>query len=93
MTTQGRQGVMGLRRVGALGARRPSGTLGVAVGEAGVNCRGLATTALQKVPHAPAEISLHHAWHLHGIPGHVEARALWSMYRLRLLWLRLYSDA
>ncbi len=50
------QGVMGLRRVGALGVRRPSGTLGVAVGEAGVNCRGLATTALQKVNHAPAEI-------------------------------------
>ena len=56
MTTPGRQGVMGLRRVGALGARRPSGTLGAAVGEAGVNCRGLATTALQKVNHAPAEI-------------------------------------
>jgi len=47
---------MELRRVGPLGARRPSGTLGVAVGEAGVNCRGLATTALQKVNHAPAEI-------------------------------------
>ncbi len=56
VTTQGRQGVMGLRRAGALGARRPSGTLGVAVGEAGVNCRVLATTALQKVNHAPAEI-------------------------------------
>lgn len=57
MTTQGRQGVMGLKRVGALGARRPSGILGVAVEEAGVNCRVLATTALQKVNrqnHAPA---------------------------------------
>jgi len=56
VTTQGRQGVLGLRRVEALGVRRPSGTLGVAVGEAGVNCRGLATTALQKVNHTPAEI-------------------------------------
>jgi len=69
VTTQGRQGVMGLRRVGALGARRPSGTLGVAVGEAGVNCRGLATIALQKVNHASAEIGsamaygLAFAWH------------------------------
>ena len=57
LTTLGRQGVMGLRRAGVPGGRKPSGTQGGGVGGAEASCRGLAITALQKVSLAALAIS------------------------------------